>query len=1058
MQGGAPVGFRLSPTQEWVWSNAVLRCESIHAQIQIDGPLDAAKLRDCLEQIVRRHEVLRTVFKSSRGVNVPFQVVEDSAAFDWETVVTDNVGTSTHASPPADLLAPIAWRSVAPESGPAFAARLIQVAPHAHVLALRASSMCFDATSLEVLLAELAALYQDGAPDDNIVQYADFAQWHSDTLATPGRERDAAGEFWSANRPPTSAPLGIATSPTVSTARLTHAFSLGGCQLPESPGDRQTLLLACWYVLLRRLGVQELITTNVVSSRRPSEELQSSIGPYARPVPVSVSFEDQPAFTTILRRARESLEQAEQWLTYCPPGLIGDIGFEFTHLSAAVSAGPTTFTPTSLSTPGWMTHLSLVCRSGAGGMALELVYAPEACEPREVERLARYFARTVQAALANPDCSVVEFDLLTNAEHEQLAALSCGESCDTGDARTFHELFEAQARLTPDRPAVRFEDCAFTYAQLNARANQIAHRLQGMGVTPGSIVGLCLERSAEMIVALLGIIKAGCAYVPLLPDIPQARLSQQIRETRLQALVTMQPLLARLPDSSGRLLCLDRDQAELEREPTANPACAATPEDLIYVLYTSGSTGTPKGVAVRHRNITSYVSGVLRRLDVPWLSTSPGLTFATVSTLGADLGNTAIFPALVTGGCIAVISHQTALDGADYAKWNKRHAIDVLKITPSNLSALLESGTVADVLPRRFLVTGGEACSWKLADVVLGAGKCVLMNHYGPTEATVGCLTYMVPGAGDAARPDCATVPLGKPLPDTQIHILDRLRRLVPPGVPGEIHIGGAGITAGYLGRPTETQQRFIEHPTLSRGTPLYGTGDLARMLPDGSVEFLGRLDDQIKIRGHRVELAEIESTLCLHPKVRQSVVLLSEDATGQFLMAFVVSAAPLSAADVQQYLRTLLPEYMIPRDITNLEHLPLNANGKVDRRQLKQSNLATQKSVAELVEPRDELETQLLAIWKGALQRERMGVRDNFFDMGGHSLLATQVVARIRANLQLNASIRMMFDAPTVEQLAQAIRAEQGSAAAATDEDESLEGLEGLADAQFPSVDHDIG
>jgi amino acid adenylation domain-containing protein len=441
---------------------------------------------------------------------------------------------------------------------------------------------------------------------------------------------------------------------------------------------------------------------------------------------------------------------------------------------------------------------------------------------------------------------------------------------------------------------------------------------------------------------------------------------------------------------------------------------------LIYILYTSGSTGVPKGVAVSHGNVVNYVHGIVERLGLRELSADPGLMFATVSTLGADLGNTSIFVPLVTGGCVVVIRYEVALDGRLFAQRNREHPIDVLKIAPSNLEALLASADPAGILPRRFLIVGGEGCSWELAKRT--GAQCAMINHYGPTEVTIGCLTYPISPGSNPAEPRTAVVPLGKPIPNVQVYILDSGLRPVPDGAPGEICISGAGISKGYVGRPEETREKFIPHPFFPDGGPMYRSGDQGRFLPDGSIEFLGRMDGQVKIRGYRVELAEVECVLRQYPGVQQAVVVYAQDGAGPLLRAFLKAAPEASPGELLNHLRSRLPEYMLPREFAVVEQFPLNANGKVDRARLAALPAKSATPQIVTVAPRTQLERDLLAIWKEALHSERIGIRDDFFELGGHSLLATSIVARIRSALVRHATIRMLFEAPTVELLARAL------------------------------------
>jgi amino acid adenylation domain-containing protein len=545
----------------------------------------------------------------------------------------------------------------------------------------------------------------------------------------------------------------------------------------------------------------------------------------------------------------------------------------------------------------------------------------------------------------------------------------------------------------------------------------------------------------------LGILKAGGAYVPLVPDNPKARLSHQLSETKSPVLITEVRFLKNLPEFSGQIICLDRDQELLSKEATDNPTHVNGPQDMAYVIYTSGSTGLPKGVAVRHSNLVNYTQFICRKLKA---DTAP-LNFATVSMLAADLGNTSIFPSLAAGGCLHVIAYETAMAGNLFADYVKRHPIDVLKITPSHLSSLLASGDAASLLPRRFLILGGEASSWDLVRGIAQTGKCSVINHYGPTETTIGCCTFDV-AENDVTPWPPATVPIGRPIANAQVYILDETMQPVPVGVPGELCIGGAGVAKGYLNQPQQTAEKFVADSfSKTAEARLYRSGDLARFLPDGNVEFMGRMDQQVKIRGFRVEPAEIENGLKQHNDVLQAIVIPQEDKSGdKRLVAYVVSkkrAAP-SAEELRSFLQTRLPEYMVPTAIVNLESLPLTRNGKVDVSALPSPDqvLVTERL---FIAPRNPVEEQLAEIWREVLGVKQIGVQDNFFDVGGHSLLATQVISRVRSTFRVQLSLRSLFDSPTVAGLANEISQLQPAGSEDEEVAKLLRELEGLSDEE---------
>ncbi len=574
----------------------------------------------------------------------------------------------------------------------------------------------------------------------------------------------------------------------------------------------------------------------------------------------------------------------------------------------------------------------------------------------------------------------------------------------------------------PDAIAVVFEDKQLTYHELNQRANQLAHHLKTLGVGPEVLVGICVERSLEMIVSLLGILKAGGAYLPLDPALPKESLAFRLQDAQVPILLTQKKLLKREDAQVQTVLYLDADWELIAQESSANPKSEVTPENLAYVLYTSGSTGQPKGVAIEHRQIVNYLHAILDKLQLP-----TGASFATVSTFAADLGNTVIFPALCTGGCLHIVS-QRATDPKALAEYFGRHPIDCLKITPAHLATLLASDSSNSILPRQCLVLGGEAANWDLIEKIQQyAPNCRILNHYGPTETTVGVLTY--PVSNKQASYNSKTVPIGRPIANTQVYILDRHQQPVPIGIPGELHIGGASLARGYLNRPDLTAEKFINLFNDNINTRLYKTGDLVRYLTDGNIEFLGRLDRQVKIRGFRIELGEIEAVLAQHPEVRDTVVLAWEDEPdNKRLVAYVVpNHEPPATSELQHFLKQKLPDYMVPGAFMMLSSLPLTPNGKVDHGALKAPDTQLSDSIV-FVPPRDTVEQQLQRIWSEVLKLPTVGVKDNFFTLGGHSLLAVLLMAQISRHFGKNLPIATLFSSPTIEQLASCLRSETHS------------------------------
>jgi amino acid adenylation domain-containing protein len=609
--------------------------------------------------------------------------------------------------------------------------------------------------------------------------------------------------------------------------------------------------------------------------------------------------------------------------------------------------------------------------------------------------------------------------LLTEAEYNQLLVQWNATATEYAGPQCIHQLFETQVEQTPDAHALAFENKHLTYQELNDKANQLAHYLQGMGVGPEVLVGLYIERSLEVVVALLGILKAGGAYVPLDPTFPMERLGLMLTDAQVPILITQQSLASGLSGHNAQVICMDTDWNDIAQMSTANTASDVQGENAVYVIYTSGSTGKPKGVTIEHKNLSNYLNGIVQRLDIP-----AGSSFATVSSLATDLGNTAIFPSLCTGGCLHIVSRDQSIDHYALENYFNSHEIDCLKITPSHLAALLASSETGRIIPRKRLIIGGEAFSWEWVNKLQSlAPDCTIFNHYGPTEATVGVLTYRVQKEQDGHT--YTKTPMGRPIGNTQIYVVDKHQHPVPIGVAGELFIGGASVARGYLNRPELSAEKFITNPFNTQcGGRMYRTGDLVRYLPDGNIEFLGRIDDQVKIRGFRIELGEIQAMLNNYPAVLSALVVVREDIPGEkYLVAYIVphEEQTITDTELQSYLTKHVPTYMIPSAFVMLEALPLTSNGKIDRRALPAPE-RTRNATEAFIDPTLPIHYQLQRIWEELLDVRPIGMRDNFFSLGGHSLLAARMVNRIEQVCGKKLPLATFFAGATIQHIAEVL------------------------------------
>jgi len=657
-------------------------------------------------------------------------------------------------------------------------------------------------------------------------------------------------------------------------------------------------------------------------------------------------------------------------------------------------------------------ELTLELRESRIGLDGFIEYDTDLFDSDTIDRMVGHFQTLLEGIAANPNQRISNLPILTEAERRRLLVEWNATKRDYPSGKCIHELFEAEVKRTPHTIAIVFEDQQLTYRELNGRANQLAHRLQALGVGPGTLVGICIERSLQMVVGLLAVLKAGGAYVPLDPSYPKERLAFMLDDT-VAVLLTQHGLLDLLPDHKARVVCLDTDWELIERESRRKPVSDVTSDNLAYVIFTSGSTGKPKGVEISHRAVVNFLHSMREE---------PGLTeqdtLFSVTTLSFDIAALEIFLPITVGARVVIISGETASDGSLLAGKLAQCGATAMQATPATWRLLLEAGWQGS--KQLTMLCGGEALPRELAAPLMVKGSS-LWNLYGPTETTIWSTLCRV----DSKE---RRISIGHPIANTQIYILDSHLQPVPIGVPGDLYIGGDGLARGYLNRPDLTKERFIPNPFSDEpGARLYKTGDLARYLPDGNIEFLGRIDGQVKIRGFRIELGEIENVLGQAPGVREAVVLAREDTPGEKrLVAYMVPDRKLSlpTGELRTFLKEKLPEYMVPSAFVVLERLPLTPNGKVDRKALPAPDTSRPDFSGAFVAPRNSVEEVLAGIWTDVLKLECVNVHDNFFDLGGHSLLAIRVISRVRQAFRIEIPLRALFENPTVAGLAESLEA----------------------------------
>ncbi|MFI9210936.1 amino acid adenylation domain-containing protein [Streptomyces sp. NPDC053253] len=669
--------------------------------------------------------------------------------------------------------------------------------------------------------------------------------------------------------------------------------------------------------------------------------------------------------------------------------------------------------------------LSLVLSpTGDGSLDAELAYAAELFDRTTVERLAGHYVNLLTAALAHPERPVGHLDLLGVQERDQLLGAFNDTTVPYEDDITVHQLFERQAARTPEAVAVLFGDTRLTYAELNARGNRLAHHLMGRGVTAGDLVTVCVDRGPDMIVALLGVMKTGAAYVPLDPDYPAARLEFMLSDTRAPLVVTQSHLVERLPGTAAQVL-MDTDWDAIAEAPATDPAPQSGPQDLAYIIYTSGSTGTPKGVMVQHQ-------AVCRLIDNNWFADiTAGDVVAQTCNFCFDVFTWECWGALTSGAALAIVTKEALVDTPLLASTLRAHDVTTMWLTAPLFNHHVSEAPDL-VAGMKTVMYGGDAVERSVADALLAGPHAPehLVNGYGPTEAAVFATCYVV----DPDGPQITSMPIGRPIANTEALIMDRFGGLAPVGVPGELWIGGPGVARGYWNRQELTEERFVPHPfSQDAGERVYRTGDLVRWLPDGNIEFLGRIDQQVKLRGLRIELGEIEAALAAHEDVANVTVVVREDTPGEkHLVGYCVPVVGrvLTVAALRSRLRESLPDYMVPNWFVFLDALPLTPNGKVDRRSLPVPDGAGQAADGEYTAPRNDTEQVIADIWRDVLGLDRVGVHDDFFLLGGHSLHAVRMVSRVAKRLNVELTVRDMFNAPTVALLADALTHGDGGVA----------------------------
>jgi len=1018
---------------------------------RVTGPLNVGALESSLNEIVRRHEVMRTTCQIVDGQ--PTQIIAGELQLSIKLMEPFRLSNVHGKKEVGRLIAEEAERPFDLCAGPLWRATLVRLRADEHILILTAHHIVSDAWSMGIFTRELWTLYGAHANGRTYalkalpVQYADYAVWQRGWLQ--GDILETQLSYWKkqlVNVPTLNLPIDR-TRPAQQNYRgarqpitLSESLTAAVNALSEREGATQFMtLLAAFYVLLYRYSGQEDIVVGSPIANRNRTEIEGLIGFFVNTLLLRTDLSGIFTFKKLLARVRdvclgayahqdlpfERLVQELQPERDTSQNPLFQVMFVLQNAPKPLAeVSGLSFQPMDIEHERSPFDLSLFLRERDGKIIGFFEYNTDLFNRAAIERMAGHFRILLEAIVADPDQFISTLPLLTEAERHQLLVEFNQTAAEYPKNSCIHELFEAQAERTPDATAARFEGKQLTYRELNARANELARYLQRLGVCREKRVGICVERSLEMVVGLLGILKSGGAYVPLDPLYPRKRLEFMLNDAQISVLLTQKSLIHQLPRTEALAVCLD-DLTVFDQENKENPSSETKTDDPAYVIYTSGSTGTPKGVVGLHR-------GAVNRFAWMW-STYPfeANEMSCIKTSLSFVDSVwEVFGALLQGTPSTIIPDQVARDPQLLIQTLANNHVTRIVLVPSLLKAILDlDPNLQSHLPDlKLWTTSGEALSGELAERFR---QCLpnskLLNLYGSSEVSADATCYETHKTKTSGM-----IFIGRPIYNTQIYLLDSHLQPVPIGISGEICVGGAGLARGYLNHPQLTTERFIPNAFCDEPrSRLYRTGDLARYLSSGDIEFLGRVDNQIKIRGHRVEPAEVETALNQHPAVRESVVVAHQDASSaeRYLVAYVVSTdqPSLSANQLRGFLKDKLPEFMLPSVFVGLERLPLTPNGKVDRGALPLPGNIRLELENVFVGARTEAEQLVAQIWREVLKVERIGVHDNFFELGGHSLTATQVIARLRDAFRTEVPLRFLFETPTVADLTHKIETLNG-------------------------------
>lgn len=995
---------------------------------RFEGSLNPQALEKTLNEIIKRHEILRTSFKMIDGQ--PVQFIEKTIDLKLPVIDLSNFSESEKDKEVERYIDELGQTVFDLSQAPLLKVCLLRRKEDLHLLLVCIHHIITDGWSMEIFAKELTTIYEAFVAGNPYVlpqlpvQYADYTVWQREWLKEEAQNKLLS--YWKKqlNNAPTH--LELPTDRPRPSNQTFHgdvysiflsenlSYQLKKISKEEGVTLFMTMLAAFKILLARYTGNEDIVVGTPVANRDRSE-IENLIGFFVNTLVLRTNLSGHPSFHELLSRVRKVVLEAyehrelpfEKLVTEIQPERDLSITplfqvmfiFNSPKVKSSDSKSLSIGTPLPLSNKTAKYDLTLYVLEREKDLVVTFEYNTDLFELSTIRRMSEQYLCLLKEVVKNIHRPISEINILTEEEQQKLSKWNSTD-LDYPKEYCIHHIFETQVEQTPDSIAIEFKDQHITYIVLNNRANQLAHYLKKLKVGPEVLVGIYLDRSIDMVVSLLGVLKSGGAYVPLDPSFPDERIAYMIKDAGVSVLLTHQNLLEKLPENQARVVCLDRDCLQIAKENSDNPDSGCTPQNIAYVIYTSGSTGKPKGVAVQHASLVNFLSSMQR---------TPGLTakdtMLAVTTLSFDISALEIYLPLIVGARVILADKEEASNGRRLIELLKQSEATVMQATPATWRMLLDTGWQGNDSLK--MLCGGEALSRTLANELLEKGG-ELWNLYGPTETTVWSAVLKV-------EKNDGPVPIGFPIGNTKIYILDSNLQPAPLGAFGELYIGGEGLARGYLNKPELTAEKFLPDPFSKKpGARLYRTGDVARYLPDGKIEFSGRLDYQVKIRGFRIELGEIETVCLQHPDIQEAVVVPKQILENDFrLVAYIKykSNKQLTVSELRKYLKKKLPDYMIPSLFVTMETFPLTANGKIDRKKLPVPEGMKGETGRKQVPPETPMEKLIAEIWQQVLGMNGFSVHDNFFELGGHSLLSMKVLYHIEKKLGLRINPReIMF------------------------------------------------